>query len=197
MSHRTPALLVVLLLSAGAANAATLDPCAKPDDLTTRDQILAAVPADDRAWADALARRGIAKTDDGWMQYFNGGSATASNRAFVAAFGDYCAAKARAAAAPKTASRAPVAAVPITPPAEVVARTAEAKDKNQKIRKTFFGTRETAAPDEPPSAPVDCTGLCDSVQSCKDAGMDGGTTSLEFRCRKAAADARAAKCSCG
>jgi len=91
------ALLAPFAAHAARAPAPPADPCANAAVLTTRDQILAAIKPDDSQWSEALRKRGIRKEDDGsWMQYFQGGSATASNAAFTRALGDYCTERTRA-----------------------------------------------------------------------------------------------------
>jgi hypothetical protein len=91
-------LLVPLAAHAAPTAAASSDPCANASQLTTRDQILAAIKPGDQNWAEALGRRGIHKqADGGWMQYFQGGTMTASNPAFVRAFEDYCTERVRTA----------------------------------------------------------------------------------------------------
>lgn len=195
MATRIPLVLTLLTLSVLPARSQTVatpaaNPCAKSDEFTTRDQILAAVPAEDQAWADALNRRGIRKEESGWMQYFSGGSATASNRAFTVAFGDYCAEKARAASAPKRK--------PVVRTAEAVTQdVAGAKERTKRVGGNFAlaSSVQNAAP-EPVAVAVDCSALCEPVRSCADAGMGGGNLGSDFRCRKAGKDASAAGCSC-
>ena len=90
----------VFLLSNPAHSAtppvAAPDPCLQRSELPTRDKILAAFPGKNDLWAQTLNKRGIAKVGTEWLQYFSGGSATASNAAFTRALEDYCTERIRA-----------------------------------------------------------------------------------------------------
>ncbi|MBI5245781.1 MAG: hypothetical protein HY923_01260 [Elusimicrobia bacterium] len=89
-------LLTALLFTPRPAHADPApDPCASPR-AATRDAILAAFPGKNELWEQTLNKRGIAKVGTEWLQYFNGGSATASNQAFIRVLEDYCTERVRA-----------------------------------------------------------------------------------------------------
>ena len=182
--------------TASATNPEAADPCKRASGLTTRDQILAAVPAADESWGEALRRRGLAKNENGeWLQYFNGGNATASNRAFVAAFEDFCTAKARAATAVKTTPRAKTDAAAPVPVAVVERRNevqvAEAKVKRESLMSkaaAFIGGLVTAAPPPEKAAPAELVcrpDLCVLAADCEAAGIEPGKLVTETRCGRA------------
>ena len=131
------------------------------------------------------------------MQYFQGGSATASNRAFIAAFGDYCTARLRAAVAPKkTPAKAAPAATPAPAPEkeehsiqDAKRRSAQASARAAAIAKTVL------APEPAQAAPAaDCPALIERAQTCRDAGIGDGNLGSDFKCRKAFKDEKAGNC---
>jgi hypothetical protein len=205
MAPRTLA-FCAFLLAAASARAATVskNPCALDPKPTAAADILAAFAPNDPAWSNFLMdqRPQIIQQNGEWMEYKYGGYVTARSKSIEDAFVAFCDAKARAATATKKASMAPSVAppAPAAPPheAQVQATNAAAKDKTLLQKASlFFSSMIPEAPAEPTAAPVNCTALCANVKDCSDTGMSSGGSSLEFPCRKAAADARAAKCACG
>jgi hypothetical protein len=168
--------------------AAKPDPC--KENLQTRDEILAAVPSADPAGKQALDGRGIAKVGDGWRQhvYYSGGDmeAPAKDAAFTAALGDYCAARAQAAAQANTKAGGLSA--------KQAARNAFLQQlalSHAQARAAETGGALPYAPETPPAAPaVNCGALCEANASCREADMH------DFRCAKAAKDVTFYSCAC-
>jgi hypothetical protein len=201
------ALLAPLSAHAAPTPAAAPDPCIRTAELTTRDQILAAVPANDEAWAAALRRRGIAKEENGWMQYIQGGSATASNRAFIVTFEDYCTARMRASIEQKRARPAPTAPQAAPPAPQPDERQVLADKKAVEVAQTKTATATSAlsrfaamltpTKEEPPAQPTaaqlaaECQMQRDLAATCEAAGM-GPSNNLpsDFKCRRAIAAAK-------
>ena len=201
MTRQLPRLILALALGAisaelSLAQAATAkNPCANASNLEKRADILEAVPAGDPDWQEALRQRGIHKTETGeWMQYFTGGEATAGNAAFVAALGNYCAARAvaavRAKAAPKNSLPPEVARVRADAEASQMTRT------TARVLK-MSASSEAALPAAPETPNADsCPSLCEVANTCRDVGMGGQDGGIDFPCRKAFRETAAAKCKC-
>ena len=201
------ALLAPFMAHAAPAPAAAPDPCSRTAELTTRDQILAAVPSNDEAWAAALRRRGIAKEENGWMQYIQGGSATASNRAFIVTFEDYCTARMRVAIEQKRTKLAPPAPQAAPPPPQPDERQVLADKKAVEAAQTktaastslasrfaaLLTPAQEAAPAQPTAAQLaaECQMQRDLAATCEAAGMGpGNNLPSDFKCRRALAAAK-------
>lgn len=212
MRFSLPAAALAVLL-AGPASADKGDACVKAGELKTKDAILAAVPKDDKEWADALQKRGLYLAPGGsWMQRYRGGEATAGNAAFAATFGDYCSAKAVQAsqAAARSAAKEREAAIRAEAQADLARRQAEydktstdeARRRVETIRRkanAMAGQEavavQAAAPPSASAAGANCPALCGPVQTCRDAGVSGGGSD-NVGCNIAYAKARASSCSC-
>jgi hypothetical protein len=202
MTRQIPRLILALSIAAisaipcRAVAPPARNPCPNASELTRRVDILEAVPAEDPAWQEAMRLRGIFKSDDGqWMQHYTGGMATATNASFVAALGDFCAARAVAAAKSKASAKN-------APAAEVRPRANEDAAQMTRVKARVLATSASAPSGavmqgEPETPAADqCPTLCPSVTSCREAGMGGDSGAIDFPCRKAFHDAAAAKCTC-
>jgi hypothetical protein len=187
--------LAVAALSCGLCRAqpvAAKNPCSDASSLQTRADILAAVPENDSDWRQILGKRGIHKTENGeWMQYDLGGEISASNKAFVAAFGDYCSARAVAASRGAKAA-AKMGSTPQLDPAEEDAERRRQMDYKAKMKRARERTLWATGPSPEPS--VCSPQFCEAAQSCADAGVGDNNLGSDFRCRKAFKDT--SNCTC-
>jgi hypothetical protein len=199
--------LAFTALSCGLCRAqpvAPKNPCSNVANLQTRADILAAVPESDSDWRQILSKRGIHKTENGeWMQYYLNGEIFATYKAFAAALGDYCAA--RVPAAPggvKPETKAVLA--PAMTPAEVAEERRRQADYKEKLRRaearsiwttSSSGEALAGAPAVPQSAPSACPpSLCETANSCAEAGVGDNNLGSDFRCRKAIKEASSCTC---
>jgi|GEM_PF-2153614 len=164
-------LLVCTALPGAAQTAAA--PAAKPDackgNYETRDEILAAAPEQDRFWTQTLAGYGVASVDGAWREELpnNAGVIPARGTTLKAALADYCATRAKAAAAGLT-------------PQQYLAKKAAQERQAEDARRLAVAKRNMAAhldgsttTQDTPSAQCNPQ-YCATAKDCRMAGMDEG-----------------------